>query len=184
MRMAGFVTVGISLQKSFRDGSTFWLPAVGSLKGIFLAWHPQTSADLDQRETALKGIVAKYPDIGWNLLVAILPEADGFTTGTYKPTWQEWASDNVSVTYAKLFKVVEAIAALILENVGYDVQRWGLLLEHYNSLPPNTQAQLNERLANLPLDQLQSGDQEKLWDLLSTSYRKCDPSFSSSFSTV
>lgn len=27
--MAGFVTVGICLQKSHRDGSTFWLPAVG-----------------------------------------------------------------------------------------------------------------------------------------------------------
>ena len=52
MRTAGFVTAAIFLQRSSRDGSTFWLPAVG----------PRVKEVIERRSCQLLFLPAYSPD--------------------------------------------------------------------------------------------------------------------------
>lgn len=137
---------------------------IGSLKDIYLSWHHQTSADTATRIECLRKVIDKYPNLGWKLLLEILPDGHGFTTGTHKPKWQEWAPDKVTLTYGDLFKVVDAAAAILVENVDTDVKRWSEFLEHYKELPTQVQEQINQKLANAGSSSLRPEDRKILWD--------------------
>jgi hypothetical protein len=54
-----------------------------TLRSIFLPWLPQTLATIDERRIAVEKIVEEDIEIGWNLLLAILPESH--QVGSYHP---------------------------------------------------------------------------------------------------
>lgn len=137
---------------------------IGSLKDIFLSWHPQTTASVAQRKQALEKILARYPDTGWKLLVAILPDQHGFTTGSHSPKWQEWEPEKLVVTYAELYESVDAISTLLLSHVNNDPSKWADLLENFDTVSPKTQDDIADALAAMPLTELKPADRALLWD--------------------
>jgi hypothetical protein len=48
-----------------------------SLAEIFVLWNPNTNASSAQRLSALDEISATYPDLGWGLILALLPTLHG-----------------------------------------------------------------------------------------------------------
>ena len=60
-----------------------------SLSTIFLPWFPQTCASVQKRKTAIKALLNEFPEIAWNLLLSLLPEAHQISHGSYKPKWRE-----------------------------------------------------------------------------------------------
>lgn len=137
---------------------------LGSLKDIFLSWHPQTTASVSQREEALESIITHYPDVGWKLLVAVLPDQHSFTTGSHVPKWREWELDKQTVTYADLYQFVSAVTSLMLKNAGNDASKWADILESYENIPPETQDEVANLLAKMRLDKLGESGQALLWD--------------------
>lgn len=62
-----------------------------SLARIFLPWHPATTASSEKRLMAIKMLLAESPEVGWKLLLGILPT--GLATSTFdshRPTWVEY----------------------------------------------------------------------------------------------
>lgn len=65
-----------------------------SLVTILLPWFPQTCADLNQRHNAVQGVIREQPEVGWRLLLGLLPKVHGTTSSTHKPKWQEWIPED------------------------------------------------------------------------------------------
>jgi len=64
-----------------------------SLKDIFLDWLPHTTATLDQRIDALEMLCRNHPRVGWKICMSFLePGLGGYTSGTNKPSWRDYAS--------------------------------------------------------------------------------------------
>jgi addiction module HigA family antidote len=59
-----------------------------SLKAIFRAWMPQTSANMDQRIAALERIVKKYPDVGWRLCLEQFKSGSRIGHYSSRPRWR------------------------------------------------------------------------------------------------
>ena len=137
-----------------------------SLRHIFLTWHPQTTASVAQRKQALEKMVDHYPNAGWKLLIAILPEQSGFTTGSHNPKWQEWKPEKLVVTYVDLYDSVDAISELLLKQVGNDASKWADLLENFDAINTKTQDDLAAALMAMPLDKINQADQALIWDSL------------------
>ncbi len=99
---------------------------INSLHEIFLCWHPQTLAELDQRLEVLDLIRAREPQVAWALLNSLLPKALGDTAlPTAKPQWRDWSRDPTpQVTYAELFRAEREIVTRLLADVGTVGQRW------------------------------------------------------------
>ena len=58
-----------------RDPGGNWANRPGnSLTTILLPWLPQTCAPIAKRVAALSALIAEHPDIGWKLLVSLLPK--------------------------------------------------------------------------------------------------------------
>ncbi len=65
--------------------------AINSLCSILRLWRPQTVADHDQRITALKHIVKKFPEISWDLFCHLVnPSHTEIITYNKKPLWRTY----------------------------------------------------------------------------------------------
>jgi hypothetical protein len=108
-----------------------------SLGEIFLWWHPQTPASLEQRLKVIDTLLQREPDVAWNLICNLLPtEGGGASFPTQKPLWREWGADyNPSVTYAEVNQWADAIAERMLSNAGINADRWNVLLDQLGSFP-------------------------------------------------
>lgn len=56
-----------------------------SLVDILLSWMPCTYASPELRLAVLDEIVSKYPEVGWELVLKLLPDATTSTSGTSRP---------------------------------------------------------------------------------------------------
>jgi hypothetical protein len=61
---------------------------INSLRGIFLFWHPYTSATLAQRRQALDLLVAREPNVAWELVSKLLPKSFDHGMPTAQPEWR------------------------------------------------------------------------------------------------
>lgn len=67
---------------------------INSLTDILLPWFPQTAANSELRNVAVKNVLKEVPDVGWKLLLRLLPAAHSTTTGTRKPVWRTYVPDD------------------------------------------------------------------------------------------
>lgn len=124
---------------------------IRSLREIFLVWHPSTNATMEQRFSAIDQIIRREPVIGWQLLVALLPEFHGVASPTSKPRYREaGASQAEVVTYGSIGKGYKQVVDRVLALVGDDPAKWVVVIKHLGSLSPadrKTAADLLEAFA-------------------------------------
>lgn len=138
-----------------------------SLKDIFLSWHPQTAATVEERIIALEAILSKYPKQGRQLLSDVLPEHHGSVTfGVHDPKWRDWKPDDITVTYAELYKYVDAITDMLIKSAGLDGKSWVEILDHYSEIPTDKQEAVVSALMALSLDDLSQDNRAAIWDKL------------------
>lgn len=107
-----------------------------SLISIFRLWMPQTGASFDVRFKVLEEISTAYPDIGWNLLVSLLPKSLDTGSYNYRYKWRELSYPlDIKVTRSEWFESICQIVDLILPKLGTSAIRWVELLESYAYLP-------------------------------------------------
>lgn len=65
-----------------------------SLAAIFKPWFPQTPATIEERERAVRAIVEEEREVGWKLILDLLPKSHDIGSQTRRPTWRAWIPDN------------------------------------------------------------------------------------------
>ena len=61
-----------------------------SLAAIFRPWLPQTSASAESRLSVLDAIRAQHEDIGWSLLLDLLPQSHAVGMYSHGPIFRDW----------------------------------------------------------------------------------------------
>ena len=63
-----------------------------TLREIFLSWYPQTRASVKERLHLLDLILSKEPEVGWKLLLSLIPKGIGeIAIPIHKPYFMDWA---------------------------------------------------------------------------------------------
>ncbi len=137
-----------------------------SLREIFLLWHPQTYASLKKRLEVLDLLIEKYPDVGWNLLIDLLPKSDDVGHPTSKPIWRQFTekTEVLPPTIAEHYASIKEIVDRLLTYVGYDGQLWVKILENFPDLPVDQRNRIFEQLSS-DVDKILNGRYE-LWNKL------------------
>jgi hypothetical protein len=126
-----------------------------SLREIFLSWHPQTTASLNQRLGVLDLIRRHERNVAWKLMCRLLPEPHSTASPTAAPKWREWVpEEQPKVTYAELFEAARAIVERLLADVGSDAQQWKDLIERVDDVPQEQRDAIIGRLETIDLDTL------------------------------
>lgn len=113
---------------------------LNSLKTIFLPWLPQTIAPLEKRKVALQIICNEVPEIGWELLLSLLPHRNQTSIGSYKPLWRKVASKEIANEVTKDEYITQTIiyADIVIKLAIGDSNKLRKLIEYFNVLPKSS----------------------------------------------
>lgn len=139
-----------------------------SLTTILLPWLPQTLASVDKRKVAVQAILREWPDIFWNLIVALLPGQHQTSSGTNKPIWRniipdDWEKDVPSQEY---WQQVYFYAELAVSTAEKDTKRLAALIDILDSFPQPAFDQLFEVHASQPILELPEEQRLLIWNRL------------------
>jgi hypothetical protein len=145
-----------------------------SLATILLPWLPQTLASVDKREVAVRTILNEWPDIGWNLIIQLLPGQHQTSFGSHKPSWRKTIPDDweKGVTHQEYWQQVSFYAELAVAAAGQDTARLSALIDHFDNLPTPAFDQLVELLASQPISELSEEQRLLIWDHLTKFTKK------------
>jgi hypothetical protein len=138
-----------------------------SLASILSIWHPGTSAPAEERFATLDLIRRMFPQVGWDLLIALLPTTRGFLVGPNSPKFRAWKVPRV-ITPGEVNSETAELVARLLEDVGSDGSRWAQLIDVHTHLGPDEQAAIRSALGvlDLPDDDGEAGSRAVVYEAL------------------
>ena len=100
-----------------------------SLASIMCPWMPYTSADADDRLTAIRMLRRSHGSVAWPLMLSMLPRVRSMQMPASRPRYRGWRNAENAVTQCEYVQVVTSITDMLLEDVGEDASRWADLVE-------------------------------------------------------
>jgi hypothetical protein len=148
-------------------GSNFNNRPANSLRGIFLIWYPQTSADAEARLQVLDLLRSRHPEVAWKLMLGVLPQPYSSGHSSHRPVHRNWArEERQSIAFDELIAGVQAIGERLLQDVGLSGQRWCNLVNALKDLTPDTRAATLTLLGQIELEAVAPPDRLTLWESL------------------
>lgn len=139
-----------------------------SLTAIFLPWLPQTCAPIAKRAAIVSTLFAELPDIGWKLLVSLLPKTHSTSSYTRKPAWRETIPDDWSegVTHRKYWEQVALYSEMAITTAKSDLKKLAELIDHLEDLPSPAHEQFLAHLGSDAVITMPETDRLGLWTKL------------------
>jgi hypothetical protein len=134
-----------------------------ALRGIFLAWLPQTMATVETRFEVIDLLRKREPSITWELLTKLLPEHYSTASPSVKPRWREWYTDGDAVTRREMFAVHRGVLERMLSDVGQDGARWEDVIAALPVVPNDYAEAIHQRLDELAVTDLLADDRKRIW---------------------
>jgi len=139
-----------------------------SLTTIFLPWLPQTIASVEKRKTAIQTLQKEVPEIGWKILLSLLPNQHQTSTGSHKPVWrgtipEDWAK---GVSQQEYWDQVSYYAVMAVEIANTDIAKLTELIEHLHNLPQPAFDRLMVHLESVEITGKPEEERLPLWTKL------------------
>ena len=136
---------------------------INSLGEIFLPWHPGTVASPERRLAALDLICKELPDIGWALLVKMMPTMHGISTGTARPKLREAGSGQITITYEEYWAMQSEVIRRVIAQAGLDANRWHTIVAGITVFAP-ADREVGVKALSEALPKLSDGDRKSVWE--------------------
>lgn len=139
-----------------------------SLSTILLPWLPQTIASIEKRKVAVQTLCKEWPEIGWKLIVSLLPNQHQISTGSHKPLWRNLIPDDweEGVTHQEYWAQVSFYAELAVSMADHDPAKLAELIDHFDNLPKSSFDELLDVLSSETISSYPEDQQLLLWDRL------------------
>lgn len=141
-----------------------------SLTTIFLPWLPQTTASIEKRKVALKTLQKEAPEVGWKLLLNLLPDQHQMSTGSHKPTWrkiipEDWTTE---ITQKEYWDQVSYYADMVVEIAESDISKLDELIGNLDNLPQPSIEKVLDHLLSEDISVKPENERIDLWTGLIT----------------
>lgn len=149
-----------------RDPGGRWAnrPA-NSLTTILLPWLPQTCAPVVKRVAAVETLLAELPDIGWKLLLSLLPQYYSSSSFTRKPAWRDMVPDDWTnaVTHAEYREQAVIYSKLAITVAKNNREKLSELINRMENLPQPANEQLLAHLGSDAVLTMPEAERLGLW---------------------
>ena len=142
---------------------------LATLRGIFLPWLPQTLASVEGRKAAVECVIAENREIGWKLLLDILPETHQVGHYNQKPHWRDdWfpADWSEGVTRSEHYRQVKNYTELAVQLAMNDLQMLIEVIARWDHLPREVFQKVLNYLESPEAQQRSEADRFALWQKL------------------
>lgn len=139
-----------------------------SLTTLLLPWLPQTMANLEKREAAVNTICQEHPDIGWKLIISLLPDQSRVSDGSYRPLWRDIIPEDYKegVLYKEYWQQVETYSHLAISIADKNLEKLAELINYIPNLPDVPRQRLLEILSSDKISKLPESQKRQLWENL------------------
>lgn len=154
---------------AMRDPGGQWANRpINSLTTILLPWLPQTIAPIEKRVAAVRTLLNEIPDIGWKLLVNLLPQYHPVSFGTRRPAWRTIIPDDwcQSVTIREHWEQVSAYVDLAINEAKKDSTKLAKIIDHLENLPQPAQEHLLDYLQSDSILAMPESERLHIWNKL------------------
>ena len=145
-----------------------------SLTKILLPWFVQTAAPFEKRKAAIKAVLREQPDVGWKLILSLLPHSHGVTNECHKPTWRDyipgdWKNSVASSDYwEQIVTYTELAIGLAKENL----DKINELIKEIANLPQDGREVILNHIALDKIVKLPEIERLSLWESMSKLVRQ------------
>lgn len=116
---------------------------INSLRTIFLSWSPNTYAPLAQRVACLDLILAACPDVGWQLLVKLMPHSHDTSSPTQMPKLRDTAPMvRENLTFGIVWDSEAVIAERAIQSAGDNEARIVHMVKQISSFQLPTRSKI------------------------------------------
>ncbi len=145
-----------------------------SLATIFLPWLVQTVTPFEERRTAVETVLREQPQVGWNLLLSLLPHNRGFALPSHRPTWREYIPRDWkdSVPLNEYWEQITAYTKLAIDLAKKDTEKLGALINRLSDLPRPAQESLLLHLTSEEIVALPESERLPLWEKIESLVRR------------
>lgn len=138
------------------------------LRNIFLTWLPQTLGSVEQRRAAIEKVIEENFEVGWQLLMEVLPEEHQSGNYNQKPVWREWLDSNwkEGVTRHEMSKQVRNYAELAVQCALKDFDKLTDIIARWANLPSEIFKTVLDHLNTPAIRDLPEAKRFVLWQKL------------------
>ncbi len=137
-----------------------------SLAAVLCTWVRNTGASPATRRQALEVVCRTEPDVGWRLLIDLIPDGHGWVMPPAAPDVRDWRPPRSGVPMSELIEQLHHIVGLAVQLAGGQADRLSKLAEHLNNLPPADRETVLEALERLSPKALPADQRLHLWEQL------------------
>ena len=159
------IRVCVALGKLARrdpGGNSTSRPA-NSLTRILLPWLPQTTASLQKRRLAVEALQEEEPETAWKLLISLLPNEQGFSHPTHKPSWRDVGLSNwtENVSQEEYKEQTNSYANMAVDMACQDIDKLGdkQFIDRLHQLPQEARDRILEHISS---DSISMEPEEKI----------------------
>jgi hypothetical protein len=113
-----------------------------SLRAVLLPWIPYTAASVEERLAGFRQIRARYPNVGWPLLLSLLPKHHDHSSPTSPPRFRDWKPDREGVIVAEWAASIEGLVSEASEMLADEPGRWIDIVDNLAGLSPDLRQRL------------------------------------------
>jgi len=141
---------------------------LNSIAGILSGWFPQTTAPLPRRMAAVDGLVRRYPETGWKVLLDLVPKSGhAMASSNPSPRWRNWADDARLPGGGRAFRQhLTEVGRRLIDTAGSNGQRWATLVERAEDLDGQHATEIADYLNGNISSSWPGGGRIDLWDRL------------------
>lgn len=134
----------ILAQLSLRKIDDNWMNKPnGSLQAIFRSWMPQTAATVEQRVKALKMLINRFPEVGWEIGFEQIKPGSRMGSDSYRPRWRSDASGAGQVALNReIDDFTRRVLDLLIAWPCHDEKTLGDLVESLQGIPEDDETKV------------------------------------------
>ncbi|MEK7990762.1 MAG: hypothetical protein VSS52_007120 [Thiotrichaceae bacterium] len=142
--------------------------AFESLSHILLPWLHQTTASIEKRKVVVKTVCEEFPEIGWKLLINLLPDNNGISSYTHKPILRNVISEywEKNVTPTEYWEQISSYTELAIKIAENDIDKLSELIKYLDDLPEVSFHNLLGALKSDAILSLPESEKLNLWETL------------------
>ena len=137
---------------------------IDEMSRILLPWYPQTHANFEIRISVVKTCLKEYPDVGWKLLMKLMPNVVTNTSPISKPKWNNIPKENDNVTTEEVLTQYNEYIKIAIENSDINITKLKDLihvLEHSNK---NQFDEICKKLLSDEIKRIKTENRYILWN--------------------
>ena len=126
-----------------------------TLASVMCPWMPYTSADAEVRLKAVQMLRQSHSSVAWPLMLSMLPRHHSVQTPGALPQYRDWRPSQRDVTLSERVapdertQTTTEIAAMLIDDVGGDPERWTDLIGRVSDLPEDARRSAGAALVDL-----------------------------------